>query len=277
MPTSPPQAASLFSPAFPRQVTDVSYGLYTAPADYRYFDHPTPGAANDVASAYFGLVADVTFSVPGGYYPGPLVVDLSCSTPGATIRYTRSSDPPSPTSGTVGASVYVNDTMPVRAIAYKAGYLSSAIATHTYIMPSHVVDQPANPVGFPSTWGTYHGLPVPADYEMDPDVVHDPRYQGTIQGDLTSIPAISLVTSRDDMFGPYNGIYSHPMSIGTEWERSGSLEMINPDGSRTFQVDGGVRIHGGIVRDPTVTPKHTFRIYFRDEYGASQLALQSVS
>src|SRR5262249_18018539 len=44
------QIASEFAPEFPGQSVDISYGL-TATDQKVYFSHPTPGAANDDASA----------------------------------------------------------------------------------------------------------------------------------------------------------------------------------------------------------------------------------
>ena len=265
------QPQSEFSPTFPRQLPDVSYGNYGDTGEVRYFGHPTPGAPNDNSSAYLGIVADVDFSLPRGYYSDSLSVGLSTATPGATIRYTRNGSTPTPTSGTLGTSAYIYDTMPLRAIAYKNGYLPSAVSTHTYIMLDEVIYQPDDPSGFPPTWGSYQGIPVAADYEMDPTIVNDPRYRNSIEEDLRSLPALSIVTNRDDMFGGSYGIYANPLREGSSWERPASIELILPDGSTGFQSNAGVRIHGGESRRPDLTPKHSFRLYFRPEYGTSRL------
>jgi hypothetical protein len=42
----------------------------------------------------------------------------------------------------------------IRAIAFKAGMLSSRVVTHSYIFPQFVLNQPANPAGFPDSWIT---------------------------------------------------------------------------------------------------------------------------
>ena len=62
------------------------------------------------------------------------------------------------------------------AMAYRSDYLPSAVATNSYIMPDRVIYQPAHPAGYPTTWGTFGGIPTLADYEMDPQVVNDFRY-----------------------------------------------------------------------------------------------------
>lgn len=266
------QPASTFAPQFPRQFPDTSYGRYNV-TELRFFAHPTPAAPNDNASAYLGVVDDVQVSIPRGYYSGgSFDVTLQTATPGATIRYSRSGVAPSTTSGSIYTGpVNIYDTMPLRAIAYKSGYLPSPVATNSYIMPDRVIYQPANPAGYPTTWGTFGGVPTIADYEMDPQVVNDPRYLPTIQDDLKSLPALVIATDRVGVFGEYTGIYANPLQTGMDWERPVSVELINPDGSTAFQSDAGVRIHGSYSRRPDVTAKHSLRLHFRDDYGTSEL------
>jgi hypothetical protein len=48
---------------------------------------------------------------------------------------------------------------------------------------------------------------------MDPDVVNDPAYSGTIRNDLKAIPTLSLVMNPADLFGA-NGIYTNPLGSG---------------------------------------------------------------
>lgn len=270
---SPRQAIDQFSPQFPAQYGDISYGRHNTPGEYRYFSHPTPGALNDFASAYVGVAADVSFQYPRGYYDsGAFTVALQTSTPSAAIRHSRTGYAPSASSGTLyTAPVSIYDSMPLRAIASRTGYLSSSVGTHSYVMPSLIVEQPAAPAGFPTTWGTFNSLPVAADYEMDQAVVDDPRYAGTIRQDLRSLPAISIAASRVDLFDEWQGIYTNPTQRGDEWERPASVEMILPDGSTGFQADVGLRIHGNATRQPDVTPKHSLRIHLRDVYGAPEL------
>ena len=175
------QPASTFAPQFPRQYPDISYGRYSV-TELRFFAHPTPAAPNDNSSAYLGVVDDVQVSIPRGYYSGnSFNVALQTSTPGATIRHTRSGTAPSTTIGSIYTGpVTIYDTMPLRAMAYRSDYLPSPVATNSYIMPDRVIYQPAHPAGYPTTWGTFGGIPTLADYEMDPQVVNDSRYLPTI-------------------------------------------------------------------------------------------------
>ncbi|MDH3676304.1 MAG: CotH kinase family protein, partial [Anaerolineae bacterium] len=137
-----------------------------------------------------------------------------------------------------------------------------------------VLQQPANPPGFPTTWGVHNrnvlayvkGTPVIADYEMDPDVVNDPRYSPTFVDDLKSIPSLSIVTDVENL-----EIYANPRQRGRIWERPVSVELIDPRlYQQGFQIDAGLRLHGGVGRNEAV-PKHSMRLFFRGEYGATKL------
>lgn len=268
--STPRQVVDEFAPEFPQQYGDISYGRYGA-GEYRYFAVPTPGAAN-TTSPYLGVVDDVQYSVPRGYYDDDQFTVTLQSSPGASIRHSRSGYAPTSGNGTLYTGpVTIYDTMPLRAIAYRPGYISSRVGTNTYIMPNKVKLQPANPAGFPLTWGSWDGQTVYADYEMDPTVVNDPRYSGTIANDLRTLPALMISADRIDLFNEVSGIYANPTQTGDEWERPVSAELIAPDGSTLFQVDAGLRIHGNSTRRPDVTPKHSMRLYFRSEYGPSTL------
>jgi len=74
----------------------------------------------------------------------------------------------------------------------------------------------------------------------------------------------------NDLFSSTNGIYANPGGDQIQWERPCSLELIYPDDREGFQINCGIRIRGGFSRDPS-NPKHAFRFFFRQEYGASKL------
>ena len=144
------------------------------------------------------------------------------------------------------------------------------------------MNQPNDPEGYPTEWGEYieiQGTAV-ADYEMDPEVTEDPQYSNFIKDALLSIPTISIVTDKNNLFSHSSdpdsgGIYVYTgapdYEIGNGWERPASVEYFNSDNSEEFQIDCGLRIHGGHSRRPEKTPKHSFRIVFRSEYGKSKL------
>ena len=102
--------------------------------------------------------------------------------------------------------------------------------------------------------------------------VNDRRYRDTIKDDLRSIPTLSLVIDPEDLWSEENnGIYAFPLQEGDQWERPVSAELYGTDGQLEFQIDAGVRIHGGWGRRPSQTNKHSMRLLFKSEYGAAKL------
>ena len=241
-------------------------GIVTVQSAQRYFRPHTPNARN-TDSGLVQVVTDTHFSHHRGFYDAPFNVTITNDTPGATIRYTTDGSAPTATTGSVyTAPVGISTTTVLRAAAFKPGAIASNVDTQTYLFLNDVIRQPAAPVGFPAPGSTgMHWT-----YGMSPLVVDDPAYSSTIINDLKSIPTLSLVTSPADMFGP-NGLYMNPGGTGVAWEKPGSAELIYADGTKTgFQIDAGVRIYGGVNRS-TSFPKHTFRLLFKDRYGAGKL------
>ncbi len=238
-----------------------------------YFPEPTPGAINRMPID--GLVADPSFSVERGFYSDPLTTVITVETLGATIIYTTDGSEPTLENG-IQISALDPATPPVARIPIEttttlhvAGYRKeswpSAVHSQTYLFLDDVIRQPGSIAGLPTRWG-----PTRADYAMDPNVVDAAPYSQTIIDDLKSVPTVSLTLSSDDFFGP-DGIYSNTQSRGREWERSVSVEYLDPLGEQGFQVNAGLRVHGGFSRDPSASPQHSLRLHFRSEYGPAKL------
>ena len=106
---------------------------------------------------------------------------------------------------------------------------------------------------------------------MDPEVIGPGApYQSQANAAMQSIPALSIVMKLPDLFDASTGIYANPGQNGDNWERPASLELLLPSGEAGFQEDGGLRIRGNFSRD-TNNPKHSFRMFFRERYGAGKL------
>jgi hypothetical protein len=243
-----------------------------------YFTQPTPGKSN--GPGVQGFVSEVEASAARGLYQQPFTTVLSSPTPGASLIYTTDGSKPTllngirvdPPAADVAASamVPISTTATLRATAFKPDMEPSGVATFTYIFPTDVLRQPADPPGMPAVWDGRGQDPIRADYAMDPRVVNDPAYRDEMIDGLTSIPSISLVMPPEDLFGAERGIYINSEQRGRQWERATSLEILQPDGS-SFQADTGIRIHGYSWRYHSITPKHSFRLEFRDEYGPPKL------
>ncbi|MBN1853016.1 MAG: lamin tail domain-containing protein [Pirellulales bacterium] len=246
-----------------------------------YYLNPSPSAANSVG--LIGFVAIPEFSAERGFYDAAFSLAITTQTPGADIYYTTNGDEPMPSSGTFyTGSINIGETTSLRAAAFKDGYISSKTGTHTYIFIDDVVRQDyqaTSDAGFPTSWGGYT-----PDYGIDPDVIgtfdasgnstggdlFGGIYAATIKDDLTAIPTLSIVMNIDDMFGA-NGIYTNSTASGVAWERPTSVELIYADGTEGFQVDAGIRIHGGAFRRDDLSKKHSLRLVFKDIYGSSKL------
>lgn len=256
-----------YTPAFPAQHEDISYGLPEDRERPDFLRVPTPGTAN--SGPLLGVLGPVHFSHERGFYDAPFVLHLECDDPAATILFTRNGSRPVPGVASVYREPLVIDrTEAVRAVAVRPGYRGSGVATHTYIFVTKVAHQSPDgepPPGWPESWGRNR-----VHYGMNPQVVEDPRYAALLPEALMAIPSYSLVMNLEDLFDPYQGIYANAREGGREWERPASVELLNPDGSPGFQVDCGVRIRGGFSRSPG-NPKHAFRLFFRRDYGPGKL------
>ena len=121
-----------------------------------------------------------------------------------------------------------------------------------------------------------------ADYGMDPQVVDDPDYASTIISDMQTIPTLSIVMNPDDLFGEgtsgtngIRGIYVNSAqqdangTVSPLWKRSCSVELINPDGSTGFQINAGIKLHGGGSDAPTKEVEHSFTLEFDSSFGGT--------
>jgi hypothetical protein len=264
---SPRAVLTEFAPEYPPQRTDYSYG-YDPTNALKYFSIPTPGTGNG-SSAITGSVAEVHFTVERGFFNQPFTLLLNTATPGATIRYTTNGTPPTETSGLVYSnSLVISRLTTLRALACKTNLLPTLVQTHTYIFLTNVLNQPTNPAGFPINVWNLSGQT--SDYGMDQRVVTNPLHRATIQGDLLALPALSIVMKTEDMFGGAGarGIYTNTAADVT-YEVPCSLELIHPDGSVGFQIDTGIRQHGGSSRNNPM--KKPFGLKFRGKYGDTKL------
>ncbi len=272
--------AHAYTSEFPRQVADVSYGVNEADiSQMRYFTTPTPGAANELATSSLGLTEEPEFGKESGFYDDAFDVEITTSTPAATIRYTLDASVPTLNSSLYTAPVTIDATTVLRAAVFRTDYLTVDDVTRSYLFLDDVLQQDGD--GLPQTWGTFGrnfplgtyraGDDVPANYEMDPEVVNDARYRDTIKDDLRAIPSLSLVFEPDDIWSAATGIYSNTTSSGIIWERPVTAELIDTSGNVEFQVDAGARIHGGFGRFPSATAKHSIRLLFKGIYGPTKL------
>jgi hypothetical protein len=230
---------------------------------------PLCGAAADAKSAAASLPALLDATPARGFYDAPIEVRLETRVAGAQIRFTL--DGTEPTAGrsqSYTAPVRVEHPTVLRAAVFEGSRRISAIATHTYLFLADVLQQAKEQRGLPNGPRAWNGFP--AAYAMDPRVVHDPAYELRMVPALRALPTVSMVCAPPDLFGR-RGIYLNSTERGDDWERGCSIEWITADGKAGFQVDCGVQIQGNQNRVPEKSPKHSFRLVFKDQYGPGKL------
>lgn len=269
-----------YSPAYPPQQSDISFGYYQA--RLAFFEVPSPGAENSTISRPKIPV----FSKTRGFFNDSFTVSLTVSDPETKIFYTTDGTRPSEKSMPYSNSITIEKTTPLSAVGIKDGLISSVV-TNTYFFTKDIVKQPENPIGYPSQWGflgadiklnNYKaGDRAPADYAMDPNVCNDPAYKSQIDNAFNSIPSVSIVTNPGYLFSDTTdenegGIYIHTgVTLGDGWERPISLEYFEPSTGKQFQINCGLRLHGAASRQPEKSGKHSFRASFKGIYGETKL------
>lgn len=222
----------------------------------------------------------VVFNKPNGFYTAPFDLKMDVPDPAYTFIYTIDGSNPQTSSSAINGGLTAtinidpNNTTGrtltpcyiVRASLIKDGLAPSFPLTQTYIFLDQVMNQ-TNPGG---NWPTEPINGQAIDLEMDPDITQGPEYAGLMKDAMTDIPSISVVTELSDLFDAGTGIYVNAKNHGDGWERFSSVELINPSGTTGFNINAGLRIRGGYSRN-SFFPKHAFRLFFREEYGAPKL------
>lgn len=230
----------------------------------------SPISTSAAAKEKVAKPARIKFSTKRGLHDAPFDLRITSDATTAKIFFTTNGALPTPNSSELFSnSIRISTTTTIRAAGYENERLVTEIDTHTFLFLSDVLKQTG--ANAPRTWGTNQGKAVPTDYEMDPEIVGHPAYRGALLEGLRALPSLSLVLDAGDLYDPARGIYANPMQSGDEWERTTSAEFIQPDGTKGFQIDCGLRIQGGWNRRPEESPKHAFRLAFRKKHGAGKL------
>ncbi len=118
-----------------------SYGR-NAQGNYVYFDQATPGAAN-TGTEFSAIVSAPVASNPGGFLSAATTLTLTSATPGATVRYTDTTDAAGPTDGSeptattgiaYGGTISIGSTRVIRAAAFAPGMIPSKVVSLTYLI-----------------------------------------------------------------------------------------------------------------------------------------------
>lgn len=222
----------------------------------------------------------VNFSKPAGFYQSSFMLTLSAPLATDSIVYTL--DGSNPYNSTT-AYKSVNSTLVLinpasnvgrgvtPAVVVKAALLRNNSIfphplSHTYIFADKVLTQ-----SYPSySWPSSSVNSQVMDYEMAEDVVSSQTYAELVKPALLSLPSLCISTNTENLYNKSTGIYVNAGERGDAWERECSVELIYPDSTEGFSINAGLRIRGGASRS-SGNPKHSFRLFFSSDYGASKL------
>ena len=234
------------------------------------------------------------FSQPHGFYDAPFTTEILCDVDlpkGVTIRYTLDGSEPTMESLVYTQPLRVEGNTIVRAVALSETEPFTKVTSATYLFLDDVLKQTNTPEGYPEEWGNYTDMPgtAIADYEMDPEMTSDPVLAPKIREGLKSLPVLSILTDKDNLFNPEpdpdtGGIYiftGPPVGddTGHGWTRFANVELFggtytDENGNEVphdMHVSCGLRLHGGHGRLAEKNPKHSFRLVFKEKYGKKTL------
>ena len=229
----------------------------------------------------------VTMSQPHGFcttaFSLSMAVEEAENPESWTIHYTLDSSTPTATSPAYVKPLAIKGNTIVRAAAFAGEEQMTDITTATYLFVNDVMNQSDAPEGYPTEWGQYtqtFGTAI-ADYGMDEVMTKDATLAPKIRKGLQSLPVLSIVTDKENLFSHENdeetgGIYiftGPPVGDGTGhgWTRPASIELIGGEQAHDLSATCGLRLHGGHGRLAEKNPKHSFRLVFKEKYGAKTL------
>lgn len=223
-----------------------------------FFAMPTPRASN-TTTGILPPSDPPSFSVPAGLYTSNLTVAITSPVTGAVIRYTLDGSEP-----TTNSPVY---TTPLN-LGSKAG------------TPNNLSEIPTNNDPEPGA-PYYEGWQPPASEVFkfhtvcarvfadgaSPSLSATRSYVIDAAGaNRYTLPVVSLVTDAANFFDPDIGIYvpgnfNNMFQSGSAWERPGTIEFFESDGSLAFTGNVGLRLHGNTTRS---RPRKAIRVYARN-------------
>jgi hypothetical protein len=93
--------------------------------------------------SYGPKVATPTFNPSGGTYFGAHAVSLSCTTSGATVRYTTDGSEPNALSTAYSGPISVISSITIKAKAFMSGLIDSDTAIATFVINSEIPEYPS--------------------------------------------------------------------------------------------------------------------------------------
>ncbi|MCH8494247.1 MAG: CotH kinase family protein, partial [Balneolales bacterium] len=260
-----------------------------------FFPDSTPGAINDTPY-YSEYLEPVTFSVPGGYSPQPIQLELSHPDPDVQIVYTLDGSEPD-INNLEGSTFRYKVSYPINPNEELGDMYEQMYYSKLYDFPFLLEDRTAEAEvisGINTRVDPNPVLPITSLQKLNvvrarafksgslPSSITTKSYLIKENGNPHDLPIVSLVLPAKSLFSYDDGIYvpgfsydswrenSHetannypPANFQWATEYQASLEFIEPDGQFIYSQDIGVRIHGGASRRAALK---SLRLYARNEY-----------
>jgi hypothetical protein len=204
------------------------------------------GAEVDV----FGLLSDLpmaaapTFSVPAGSYATTVDVVLSSTTPGVTIYYTTDGTTPNTNSNEYKASITVNDTETINAVAEATGFLLSPVSTATYTLADRAAGPDLSPA--PGTYTTAQSVTLSDDTANATIYYTTDGTTPTHSSKVYTAPIAVSTTTTINAIGSAAGLADSGVSTGTYTISAGTTSINFGSG---FSNPAGMQLNGSTDLD----------------------------
>ncbi len=220
------------------QYENISYGRDPKNLNkWCYFEHPTPTQPNrDDGFVQPLIAAPPRASQQGGFYSRRLTVTLTTDSPSADIRYTLDGSIPTRDSNSYITPIRIYSTTVLRMRTFDEGVLPSPIVTETYF----INETPTLPI---------------ISIAMEPDHLFDNKVGMYVEGTN----------------GKTGNCSDTPKNWNQDWERPAHIEFYEPDTSRGFKQDVGIKIYGGCSRK---RPLKSLAVFARNQYGSDSIKYQ---
>ncbi len=230
-----PQGNIVDRMAVSAQYTNVSYGRAYGQTGLRYFEEPTPRAAN-TTYGYEGRAPQAVFSVAGGLFEAGQSVTVALSVPsGCTVYYTTDCTEPDNTSSVYTAPITLQENTILRTRVYSGSAMPSIVSTQSYFFGlSHSARVVSLVTAPENLWDYNTGIYV----------------KGTNAWDES----------------PY-GAMNQGANFWMDWEKAGNVEVFMPDGTTLLSQGCGVKLQGQYSRKED---QKSFKLIARSEYGKSR-------
>ncbi len=208
----------------------ASFGRVTdGAAEWVLFGEVTPDLSNDGAELY---LAPPSISLTSGIFTTSQTVTLTHPDPAAIIRFTLDGSEPTASAPTYTSEISIDNSVSIRAKAFKTGHRTSQIAVESYL------------------FNVSNTLPI-VHITTDPDNFFSDETGMYVEG------TNGITGYCDDV---------NPRNYCQDWERPIHISLFEPDGTEVFSKSAGASISGACSRN---NPMKSLNIYFRNgTYGS---------